>query len=690
LLCKREGAVGSQTMLNEKPTFIQKYFLNNFENKWRKSFKSCLKKNGDGHNVLRFWSMGEVLMFGVSSAVLPLASRRKCTGFLAVLAATSLALLCPRPATAQYGGTGSWSFTDVFHGESKQINGVEQPLGTDRPISAGGAWANDGANIVTPDDQYKTSASGSILIKGRDRIVGTWVPPYSPYSGSSSTATPTPPATVTIQVNSGAIASWASSWYYPEKLQGSLTQLDNGFGDPATLYPGSDRSWYCGGLHLKTLSTAGGSWVTDYNYSTKVYRVELPFDINMAVGVKASGSGYPPDPHNPSSVGTVSGRLGGVTAQEDSRTTHFYAQASGSYRITKDETDNKELEAYAKLDWLDDGVAEHPPMPFYSGAATISLFASNGDNGIYLQDYKWSSSPDPYTPSVPSDHNGSSAIKSFSWNLGTDPSSLPKSATASVTATDPSDGTRFSGTAKINYHWAFEGASGSGDSPPLNPDDNPADPAYDLNTQIDKLNAAHQQAISTGAKCVKLGLEGYTETAKMLAMGPIYDMGGVLLGSVVEKATGALQAVHDARQATQGLSQMVEAARTIAAEARQAKQGITDLQKLAELEQEALQAEQKAAVGEKLQRLPLPSIPADMSTAQFGQEVMQWGTGYDSAVARANTVTLEELQQAGVTREIAIAWRDFYMNEALRVPGNPSAGGRSLLMQRVVMLFGGG
>jgi len=350
LLCKREGAVGSQTMLNEKPTFIQKYFLNNFENKWRKSFKSCLKKNGDGHNVLRFWSMGEVLMFGVSSAVLPLASRRKCTGFLAVLAATSLALLCPRPATAQYGGTGSWSFTDVFHGESKQINGVEQPLGTDRPISAGGAWANDGANIVTPDDQYKTSASGSILIKGRDRIVGTWVPPYSPYSGSSSTATPTPPATVTIQVNSGAIASWASSWYYPEKLQGSLTQLDNGFGDPATLYPGSDRSWYCGGLHLKTLSTAGGSWVTDYNYSTKVYRVELPFDINMAVGVKASGSGYPPDPHNPSSVGTVSGRLGGVTAQEDSRSVQVVRSGAPFPKLDGDSTLNKDIDEWVEAD----------------------------------------------------------------------------------------------------------------------------------------------------------------------------------------------------------------------------------------------------------------------------------------------------------------------------------------------------
>ncbi len=312
-------------------------------------------------------------MFGVSSAVLPLASRRKCTGFLAVLAATSLAVLCPRPATAQYGGTGSWSFTDVFHGESKQINGVEQPLGTDRPISAGGAWANDGADVVTPNDQYKTSAAGSILIKGRDRIVGTWVPPYSPYSGSSSTATPTPPATVTILVNSGAIAGWGSNWYYPEKLQGSLTQLDNGFGDPATLYPGSDRNWYCGGLHLKTLSTAGGSWVSDYNYSTKVYRVELPFDINMAVGVKASGSGYPPDPHNPSSVGTVSGRLGGVTVQGDTRSVQIGRNGAPAAKTANDSTLDK-----TKDEWVDaDGTGHgHSRYSYWYGFLNGSYSAN--------------------------------------------------------------------------------------------------------------------------------------------------------------------------------------------------------------------------------------------------------------------------------------------------------------------------
>ncbi len=52
-----------------------------------------------------------------------------------------------------------------------------------------------------------------------------------------------------------------------------------------------------------------------------------------------------------------------------------------------------------------------------------------------------------------------------------------------------------------------------------------------------------------------------------------------------------------------------------------------------------------------------------------------------------STLTKEELQEAGVTRDVAEQWRDFYMHEARRVPANPSATGRAELMQCAVELL---
>jgi RHS repeat-associated protein len=86
-------------------------------------------------------------------------------------------------------------------------------------------------------------------------------------------------------------------------------------------------------------------------------------------------------------------------------------------------------------------------------------------------------------------------------------------------------------------------------------------------------------------------------------------------------------------------------------------------------------------------RLSVPQIPGGMSIAEFGKRVMRWGTGNTEARARIATLTKTELQAAGVTREIAETWRDFYMNEMKRVPNNPSAAGRAELMQRAVELL---
>ena len=69
---------------------------------------------------------------------------------------------------------------------------------------------------------------------------------------------------------------------------------------------------------------------------------------------------------------------------------------------------------------------------------------------------------------------------------------------------------------------------------------------------------------------------------------------------------------------------------------------------------------------------------------------MKWGSGNEDAIARMNTITRAEMEQAGVTPDMAGAWRDFYVNEAARNPTNPSAAGRAQLMDYVNQLLTGG
>jgi acyl dehydratase len=90
-------------------------------------------------------------------------------------------------------------------------------------------------------------------------------------------------------------------------------------------------------------------------------------------------------------------------------------------------------------------------------------------------------------------------------------------------------------------------------------------------------------------------------------------------------------------------------------------------------------------------RMSRPPIPQGVSsTNEFGTKIMRWGTGNEAARTRIASLTREELQRAGVTREMAEAWRDFYRNEMLRNPNNPSAPGRADLMQRAIELLSGG
>jgi hypothetical protein len=91
-----------------------------------------------------------------------------------------------------------------------------------------------------------------------------------------------------------------------------------------------------------------------------------------------------------------------------------------------------------------------------------------------------------------------------------------------------------------------------------------------------------------------------------------------------------------------------------------------------------------------LQKLARPQLPGGVTAREFGTKIMRWGTGNDAARARIASLTRQELEASGVTREMAEAWRDFYRTEALRVPTNPSAQGRAELMQRAAELLGGG
>jgi RHS repeat-associated protein len=103
----------------------------------------------------------------------------------------------------------------------------------------------------------------------------------------------------------------------------------------------------------------------------------------------------------------------------------------------------------------------------------------------------------------------------------------------------------------------------------------------------------------------------------------------------------------------------------------------------------ALESEEALSAGTEVSKLAFPRPPGGGGLAEFGKNVMEWGTGDDAAIARIATLSRAQLEDAGVTAEYAEAVRDFYLNEALRNPGNPSAQGRAELMQWAVDLLRG-
>jgi RHS repeat-associated protein len=82
----------------------------------------------------------------------------------------------------------------------------------------------------------------------------------------------------------------------------------------------------------------------------------------------------------------------------------------------------------------------------------------------------------------------------------------------------------------------------------------------------------------------------------------------------------------------------------------------------------------------------LPMPPGTKGFAEFGEK-MGWGRGSAEARARIETLTREELEQKGITKQMAEEWRDFYKQQP---ETNPSAAGRADLMQHAADLLSGG
>jgi hypothetical protein len=90
----------------------------------------------------------------------------------------------------------------------------------------------------------------------------------------------------------------------------------------------------------------------------------------------------------------------------------------------------------------------------------------------------------------------------------------------------------------------------------------------------------------------------------------------------------------------------------------------------------------------KIERLPVPGTPNGMPLGEFGQ-LMNWGRGSDAARAQISELSRSGLAQSGLTPDLARAWANFYANEALRNPSNPSAAGRADLMEAAAQILEG-
>ena len=75
-----------------------------------------------------------------------------------------------------------------------------------------------------------------------------------------------------------------------------------------------------------------------------------------------------------------------------------------------------------------------------------------------------------------------------------------------------------------------------------------------------------------------------------------------------------------------------------------------------------------------------------MTNAAFGS-LIGWGVGARGAAARVGTITLAELQAAGITLPMALHWQAVYQRAIMNNAGAAAAHERLQLMQRAIELL---
>lgn len=83
------------------------------------------------------------------------------------------------------------------------------------------------------------------------------------------------------------------------------------------------------------------------------------------------------------------------------------------------------------------------------------------------------------------------------------------------------------------------------------------------------------------------------------------------------------------------------------------------------------------------------NLPPGVTPREFGQDIMQWGSGSAEARTRMTTLSANELQLTGFTAEMAESWARAYESVARLMPNNPSAAGRAELMWYAAKLLRG-
>lgn len=98
----------------------------------------------------------------------------------------------------------------------------------------------------------------------------------------------------------------------------------------------------------------------------------------------------------------------------------------------------------------------------------------------------------------------------------------------------------------------------------------------------------------------------------------------------------------------------------------------------------------KSLLNTEIERLPIPATPNNMILPEFGKGIIGWGAGPKDAEARFLNITqadVKTMKQEGLSLAMAQAWQNFYENETLRNPGNPTAPFRAQLMKKIVSLW---